>query len=87
MLFTFIVVRLPIQPMSEVMEDSSPSPSLPPPSQDEQERMARLWALEESTSPKSWEDEQELDYTELAKKREMADDSLDTSKNSGKKIL
>jgi len=38
------------------------------PTEDEEERMARFWALEEANAPKGWEDDKEIDYEELAEK-------------------
>ena len=44
----------------------------PPPSKGEQESMARFWAMEEANAPKGWDDEEELDYTEITSKRKAA---------------
>lgn len=40
-----------------------------PPSKDEQDSMAKFWALEEANAPRGWEGEQELDYAEISSKR------------------
>lgn len=44
----------------------------PPPSKDEQESMAKFWAMEEANTPKGWDDEEELDYAEITSKRKAA---------------
>jgi len=44
--------------------------------------MAQFWAMEESQGPKSWDDEQELDYSVIASKR-LPNEEIDTSNNSG----
>lgn len=44
---------------------------LNPPTEEEQESMARFWAMEEANSPKGWEDEEEIDYAEINKKSAM----------------
>ena len=31
--------------------------------------MAMLWAIEEKSTPKGWEDEQEIDYAAISSKR------------------
>ena len=41
----------------------------PPPTEDEQQRMAELWAMEEVNAPRGWEDEEELDYTVLSQRQ------------------
>ncbi len=64
------------------MPDDIDSP-VPIPSQDEQQRMAEFWAAEESREPRTWEDDQELDYSEIAKNRGAAEQDLNSSKNSG----
>lgn len=59
----------------ESMTASPPPHSYPSPSQDEQDRMASFWALEEAKGPQSWDDDQELDYSKIAKKRGNEDES------------
>ena len=44
--------------------------------------MARFWAMEETRGPRSWDDDQELDYSEIAKKRGDGEE-LSESKDSG----
>ena len=61
--------------------------SLSPPSQKEQDSMARFWAMEEANTPKGWEDEMELDYEEIAKKSAMNRRHLVDSKNSGNMLF
>ena len=41
----------------------------PPPTEDEQQRMAELWAMEEVNAPRGWDDEEELDYTVLSQRQ------------------
>ena len=44
--------------------------TLPPPSEKEQQQMALLWAMEEVNSPKGWDEEEELDYSAVSRRRE-----------------
>lgn len=44
--------------------------------------MAHFWAMEEARGPRSWDDDQELDYSEIAKKRGDGEE-LSESKDSG----
>ncbi len=74
-------IQLFSQPMPDEMD--SPVPNLPTPSQDEQQRMAEFWAAEESREPRTWENDQELDYSEIAKNRGAAEQDFNSSKNSG----
>jgi hypothetical protein len=55
--------------------------NLAPPTEEEQESMARFWAMEEANIPKGWGDDQEIDYAEISSKRKAAD--VDESRNSG----
>ena len=50
--------------------DEAAATSLPPPSEKEQHQMALLWAMEEVNSPKGWEEEEELDYSAVSRRRE-----------------
>lgn len=62
-----------------------PRESISPPTQDEQETMANIWAMEEVNSPSGWENEQEIDYAELASKRMAAETrGMDKSRDSGR---
>ncbi len=55
-----------------------------PPSKDEQDSMAKFWALEEANAPRGWEGEQELDYAEISSKRTaMERRYMEDSQNSG----
>lgn len=71
-----------MQPLADDIE-SGPAPNLPSPSPDEQQRMAEFWEAEESRGPRTWENDQELDYSEIARKMVGAEHDLDSSKNSG----
>lgn len=51
--------------------------NLPPPTEEDQEKMRKFWAMEEANSPRGWEDEQELDYAEISQR------TADQSQNSG----
>ena len=49
--------------------------SLPPgaeaaPTEKEQQEVAILWAMEETATPRRWDEEQELDYSQVSRKRE-----------------
>lgn len=44
--------------------------TLPPPSEKEQQQMALFWAMEEVNSPKGWDEEEELDYSAVSRRRE-----------------
>ena len=50
--------------------DEAAATSLPPPSEKEQHQMALLWAMEEVNSPKGWDEEEELDYSAVSRRRE-----------------
>ncbi len=68
------------------IEDGASAAQLPPPTHDEQEKMAQFWAMEEANTPKGWENEAELDYAEIsrraaAERREGAE--LRQSRDSG----
>ena len=43
----------------------------PPPTEDEQQHMAMLWAMEEANAPRGWDDEEELDYTVVSQRQAM----------------
>ena len=49
--------------------------TLPPPSEQEQQQMALFWAMEEANSPKGWDEEKELDYSEVVRRREEQKES------------
>lgn len=51
--------------------------NLPPPTEEDQEKMRKFWAMEEANAPRGWEDEQELDYAEISQR------TADQSQNSG----
>lgn len=54
------------------------------PTDDEQDRMARFWAMEEANSPKGWEEEEEVDYAEISKRSALQREKKDQeSRNSG----
>ncbi len=36
-------------------------------------QVAMFWAMEEANSPRGWDDEQELDYTEVSRRKEERD--------------
>ena len=44
--------------------------TLPPPSEKEEQQMALLWAMEEVNSPKGWDEDEELDYSAVSRRRE-----------------
>ena len=71
---------LPQLEITALSYGKGPRESISPPTQDEQETMANLWAMEEVNSPPGWENEQEIDYAELASKR-MATESRTTDGN------
>lgn len=52
------------------------------PTQDEEESMARFWAMEEANARGGWEDDQELDYEEMAKKAAVSMKKIRTSHES-----
>ena len=54
---------------------SQPEVSLSPvaegtPTEKEQQEVAMLWAMEETTTPRRWDEEKELDYSQMSRKRE-----------------
>lgn len=64
----------------------APGDNLPPPTETEQETMARFWAMEEANAHGGWDNEEEIDYAEISRKRakERGETSLENSRNSGK---
>ena len=59
--------RMPNIDGSRLAEEEADASALMP-TEDEEERMARFWAMEEANAPKGWEDDKEIDYEELAEK-------------------
>lgn len=55
----------------------------PPPTEEEQERMAMFWAMEEVNAPKGWDEDKELDYSEVQVSRLEEHDHLAQSKSTG----
>ena len=66
-------------------ESGASADQLHPPTQDEQEKMARFWAQEEANAPRGWEEEEELDYAEISRRAaaERKGAELRQSKDSG----
>ena len=58
--------------------DEAAATTLPPPSEKEQQQMALLWEMEEVNSPKGWDEEEELDYSAVSRRR------VEETKESGK---
>ena len=40
------------------------------PTEKEQQEVAMFWAMEEANVPRSWDEEKELDYSQVSRKRE-----------------
>ena len=55
----------------------------PLPTEEEQERMAMFWAMEEVNAPKGWDDDKELDYSEVQVSHVEERDPLAESRSTG----
>ena len=60
------------QPDPSIFDDSSAPEEATglPPSQHEQDQVALFWAMEEANNQRGWDEEKEIDYTELSRKQE-----------------